>query len=191
MIRPLKTVSCLRVRVVIEIRVRLIIKGVLLVVVVLYIAPHVHYRNQNLYLAENSAVHQIYDLKADSKTTDLTIGIYTAMRTQLQSSDLKSVLASTAKRQNLLADVHPAIRILPIAALFCADFLQRNYGWDPFRKFFPSLSPTPIQHVDSRATSLQHNSLPASQPGESRRGWARWTFGQTALVSVKYPEGKK
>ena len=108
------------------------------------------------------------------------------MRPKLQSSDLKSVLASITKRQNLLAGVPPALRVLPIAALSCADYLDRKFGRNPSKFFLAPPNPTPIGLVDPSTTSLQHTSLPRSQPRERRQRLARRMFGGTALASAKY-----
>ena len=55
------------------------------------------------------------------------------MPKNLQRTDLKSILASIATRQNLLAAWPVAMRVIPLAALAGADAFEKNYGWNPMK----------------------------------------------------------
>jgi hypothetical protein len=46
----------------------------------------------------------------------------------LSPSELTSSLSSIARKQNLLAAVPPALRLLPLAALVAGDLYERRYG---------------------------------------------------------------
>jgi hypothetical protein len=125
------------------------------------------------------ATHRIFDLQETRRRRfDYWSTQHCKMRTKLQSSDLKSVLVSITKRQNLLAVVPPALRALPIAALFCADYLDRKLGWNSSKLFLAPPNPTPIE--------LAATSLPAPHPRERRQKLDRRMFGETALASAKY-----
>ena len=50
------------------------------------------------------------------------------MSNPLTEIELKSLLASTAKRQNFLAGVHPFMHALPLLALAMAEGIDRNFG---------------------------------------------------------------
>jgi hypothetical protein len=46
-------------------------------------------------------------------------------------SDLTSSLSSAARKQNLLAAVPPALRLLPLAAIAAGDLYERRHGRNP------------------------------------------------------------
>ena len=60
----------------------------------------------------------------------------------MQNGELQTALASIARRQNFLAGVPPAMRLLPVAALTGADFLERKYGWNVVEAVLPGLDST-------------------------------------------------
>lgn len=52
------------------------------------------------------------------------------MTNSLQESELKSLLSSTARRQNLLAGLHPSARAAPLLAFAVAGLINRRIGVD-------------------------------------------------------------
>jgi hypothetical protein len=93
-----------------------------------------------------------------------------------RESNLTSALSSIARKQNLLAAVPPALRLLPLAALAAGDLYERTYGKNPLSPLlFPGedagglsqiqASPPPGASVGIGGLSLP-SSVQASRVGQ-------------------------
>jgi hypothetical protein len=70
--------------------------------------------------------------------------------TALNESSLTSSLSSIVRKQNVLAAIPPALRVLPLAAFAAGDLYERKYGKDPLESL---LGPTEMVVIESQSSS--------------------------------------
>jgi hypothetical protein len=92
-----------------------------------------------------------------------------AMSKNIIESDLKSLLSSTAKRQNLLAGLHPSTRAAPLMAMSVADLVKRRTGKD-FTNSLLGADHNDVAHIEV--------------PGFSSRGPAEALTGQQPYTKI-------
>src|SRR4051794_28089087 len=70
--------------------------------------------------------------------------------TTFNESSLASSLSSIVRKQNVLAAIPPALRLLPIAAFAAGDLFERKYGKDPLESL---LGPTVMVEIEFQSAS--------------------------------------
>ena len=93
--------------------------------------------------------------------------------TAFNDSSLSSSLSSIVRKQNVLAAIPPALRLLPFAAFAAGDLYERKYGNNPLESV---LGPTEMVQIESQnaggAIRSESSDLISSQGHPSQIGRA-------------------